>query len=71
MVEKTVNLFLSVGSVILMHYDSETLQHDVERIRELGENSTMFVFDLEAGTVVTLNEPFNINEVMITGDRPC
>jgi hypothetical protein len=52
-VDYTVDLFTSVGSVILMHYDRATLEADVARIRELEENNGLLYYDLEAG-VLTL-----------------
>jgi hypothetical protein len=48
-----VDLFTSVGSVILMHYDRATLEADVARIRALEENNGLLYYDLEAG-VLTL-----------------
>jgi hypothetical protein len=52
-VDYTVDLFTSVGSVILMHYDRATLEADVARIRALEENNGLLYYDLEAG-VLTL-----------------
>ena len=68
--DNTVDLlFTNVGSVYLMHYDRETLEHDIAYVQELEETDTLFDFDLEAGIPksggCTLLEP----EVMILGDH--
>ena len=48
-VDYTVDLFSSIGSVILMHYDREVLQKDVARIREMEESNTLLEYELETG----------------------
>lgn len=48
-VDYTIDLFTNVGSVFLVHYDRETLERDIARVRELEETDTMFEFDLETG----------------------
>jgi len=67
-VDYTVDLFTSVGSVFLMHYDSEILQRDVERIREMELSNSLFVFDLESGQLLGDTTPF-VPAVSIAGDR--
>jgi hypothetical protein len=47
-VDYTIDLFTSVGSVLLMHYDRTVLEADVARIREMEENNTLFEYDLES-----------------------
>merc|ERR1719230_2453588 len=46
-VERTVDIFSSVGSVILMHHDAETLEKDIETIRQMEVDCTLFEFEAE------------------------
>merc|ERR1711904_213195 len=47
-VERTVDIFSSVGSVILMHHDAEILQHDIATIRQMEIDCRLFEFEPEA-----------------------
>merc|ERR1712048_821541 len=44
-VERTVDIFTSVGSVILMHHDAEVLQHDIATIRQMEIDCKLFQFE--------------------------
>merc|ERR1712060_87434 len=48
MVERTVDIFSSVGSVILMHHDAEILEKDMATIRQLEIDCKLFEFEPEA-----------------------
>jgi biotin carboxylase len=48
-VDYTVDLFTGIGSVILMHHDTEVLERDVRRIREMEKNNELFAFEHHAG----------------------
>jgi len=45
-VEHTVDLFTSVGSVILVNFDRRGLERDVARIRQLENDNALFEYDL-------------------------
>merc|ERR1712178_364558 len=47
-VERTVDIFSSVGSVILMHHDAEILEKDMATIRQMERECKLFEFELEA-----------------------
>merc|ERR1712019_224801 len=47
-VERTVDIFTSVGSVILMHHDAEVLQQDIAAIRQMEIDCRLFEFEPEA-----------------------
>merc|ERR1711904_512589 len=47
-VERTVDIFTSVGSVILMHHDAAILQHDIATIRQMEIDCLLFEFEPEA-----------------------
>merc|ERR1711988_418310 len=47
-VERTVDIFTSVGSVILMHHDAEILENDMATIRQLEIDCKLFEFEPEA-----------------------
>merc|ERR1711879_407586 len=47
-VERTVDIFTSVGSVILMHHDAATLAQDIATIRHMELNCELFDFEPEA-----------------------
>merc|ERR1719230_1005058 len=44
-VERTVDIFSSVGSVILMHHDAEILEKDIEAIRQMEIDCKLFEFE--------------------------
>jgi hypothetical protein len=44
-VEPTIDLFTGIGSVILMHHDTETLNRDVEKIRHLEKANLLFEYE--------------------------
>jgi biotin carboxylase len=46
-VERTVDIFSSVGSVILMHHDVETLKKDINTIRQMEIDNALFEFQEE------------------------
>jgi biotin carboxylase len=48
-VDYTVDLFTGIGSVILMHHDPDVLKADVERVRLMESDNTLFVFENQAG----------------------
>lgn len=48
-VDYTIDLFTGIGSVILMHQDPEILKADVERVRQMEEENSLFVFENQAG----------------------
>merc|ERR1712151_688671 len=47
-VERTVDIFTSVGSVILMHHHAEVLQQDIAAIRQMEIDCHLFEFEPEA-----------------------
>jgi len=47
-VDRTVDIFTSIGSVVLMHHDAETLQRDLDTIRQMEIDCTLFEFQSEA-----------------------
>merc|ERR1712019_219791 len=47
-VERTVDIFTSVGSVILMHHDAAILQQDIATIRQMEIDCLLFDFEPEA-----------------------
>merc|ERR1719356_1078206 len=47
-VERSIDIFTSAGSVILMHHDSEILEKDMATIRQLEIGCKLFEFDPEA-----------------------
>merc|ERR1712187_650553 len=47
-VERTVDIFSSAGSVMLMHYDAEILEKDMATIRQLEIDCRLFEFEPEA-----------------------
>ena len=74
-VEYTTDLFTGVGSVMLMHFDSEVLKHDVEQIREMETNNTLFDYDpTEITTYLRSDAPCrsfdDSDPLIITADRP-
>jgi biotin carboxylase len=69
-VDYTVDLFTSVGSVILMHFDGETLEQDVARIREMEQNNTLFVYDIGAGMMKSPRKGRAQPSLTISADRP-
>jgi len=44
-VVRTVDIFSSVGSVILMHHDAETLEKDIAAIRQMEVDCQLFEFE--------------------------
>jgi len=44
-VERTIDIFTSAGSLILMHHDAETLANDVATIRQLEIDCKLFQFE--------------------------
>merc|ERR1719161_3347236 len=44
-VDRTVDIFSSVGSVILMHHDSDILEKDIATIRQLEIDCKLFEFE--------------------------
>jgi biotin carboxylase len=50
-VERTVDLFTSVGSVVLIHSDAEVLQKDVDTIRRMELDSAIFTFKPSRATL--------------------
>lgn len=56
-VDYTVDLFTGIGSVILMHHDTEVLEKDVNRIRQLERENKLFEYE----------EVFNIMRSPSTG----
>lgn len=48
-VDYTVDLFTGIGSVILMHHDTEVLEADVERIRQMERENQLFTLEPQAG----------------------
>lgn len=48
-VDFTVDLFSSLGSVILMHPDSSVLEADVKKIREMEQNNEFVTFETHSG----------------------
>lgn len=70
-VEYTTDLFTGVGSVFLMHYDSEVLEHDVERIREMELNNTLFEYDRsEITSILKSDAGLEAPQVVISAERP-
>merc|ERR1712176_1566919 len=47
-VERTIDIFTSAGSVILMHHDAETLEKDIATIRKMEIACELFEFEQEA-----------------------
>eukprot|EP00931_Biecheleriopsis_adriatica_P118895 TRINITY_DN941_c0_g1_i6.p1 TRINITY_DN941_c0_g1~~TRINITY_DN941_c0_g1_i6.p1 ORF type:complete len:574 (-),score=113.26 TRINITY_DN941_c0_g1_i6:171-1892(-) len=47
-VDRTVDIFTSVGSVILMHHDSAILKHDYDAIRRMEIDCQLFEFEAVA-----------------------
>merc|ERR1719356_1770382 len=47
-VERTVDIFTSAGSVILMHHDAEILEKDMATIRQMEIDCKLFEFEQEA-----------------------
>merc|ERR1712054_545691 len=47
-VERSIDIFTSVGSVILMHHDAEILEKDMATIRQLEIDCKLFEFEPEA-----------------------
>jgi len=48
-VDYTIDLFTGIGSVILMHKDSNVLEKDIQRVREMEKNNELFTFENQAG----------------------
>merc|ERR1711879_524855 len=46
--ERTVDIFTSVGSVILMHHDADILKQDIATIRQMEIECGLFEFEPEA-----------------------
>jgi len=46
-VDRTVDIFTSIGSVVLMHHDAETLQRDLDTIRQMEIDCALFEFQSE------------------------
>jgi len=46
-VERTIDIFTSAGSVILMHHDAETLQKDIATIRKMEIACELFDYESE------------------------
>ena len=44
-------IFLLLGSVILMHKDSNVLKNDIQRIRDMEKNNELFTFERQAGVL--------------------
>lgn len=45
MVEYTIDLFTGIGSVILMHHDSDVLEQDIATIRQMEKDNDFFVYE--------------------------
>eukprot|EP00557_Chaetoceros_sp_GSL56_P009270 CAMPEP_0176498996 /NCGR_PEP_ID=MMETSP0200_2-20121128/12662_1 /TAXON_ID=947934 /ORGANISM="Chaetoceros sp., Strain GSL56" /LENGTH=1002 /DNA_ID=CAMNT_0017897327 /DNA_START=611 /DNA_END=3619 /DNA_ORIENTATION=+ len=50
-VDYTVDLFTGIGSVILMHHDSNVVKEDIRRIRQMEKNNELFVFENQVGSM--------------------
>merc|ERR1719401_2173209 len=44
-VERTIDIFTSAGSLILMHHDAETLANDIATIRKMETDCELFEFE--------------------------
>eukprot|EP00931_Biecheleriopsis_adriatica_P118892 TRINITY_DN941_c0_g1_i3.p1 TRINITY_DN941_c0_g1~~TRINITY_DN941_c0_g1_i3.p1 ORF type:complete len:430 (-),score=82.24 TRINITY_DN941_c0_g1_i3:171-1460(-) len=53
-VDRTVDIFTSVGSVILMHHDSAILKHDYDAIRRMEIDCQLFEFEAVAWRLAEL-----------------
>merc|ERR1711879_350137 len=47
-VDRTVDIFSSVGSVILMHHDADILANDIATIRQMEVDCKLFEFEPDA-----------------------
>lgn len=56
-VDYTIDLFTGIGSVILMHKDEKTLQHDIQLIRQMEKDNALFIYDSPLETLGSPSRP--------------
>jgi len=66
-VERTVDLFTGIGSVILMHEDESVLNTDISRVREMELNNELFEFE-RSGTMLTNASQRHLSEIIVGDD---
>lgn len=58
-VDHTIDLFTGIGSVILMHHDPEVLKQDVERVRQMERDNTLFEYE---SSRMIFSSPANVED---------
>ena len=67
-VDHTVDLFTGIGSVILMHEEPEVLKQDVERIRQMERENSLFVYE-DASYAMAKVEQFRTHARTVSSAR--
>jgi len=68
-VDYTVDLFTGIGSVILMHHDTDILEQDVKFIRKLERDNALFEYEHAAGVMKSPSTGNLLDQITLVSDR--